>query len=478
MHETIKTLAGVAGNVLEWYDFAVFGYFSDILGKVFFPPHQAENVALMEAFAVFGGAFVMRPLGGILMGHLGDLYGSKTALQGSIFLMAVPTFAMGCLPTYAQVGAWSYTLLILVRLLQGLSVGGQLMSSLVFTLEGKPKKHWGLYGSYVMATANFGTLLGGLVGYLIRSNLTEEQLLQYGWRIPFLSGILVSVCGLYLKFYCDGDDEDDATFHHHAATTKRTSPLRLALRPESRRQLLAACLVPMLYSGGFYLCFVWMAIFMADLIPSDPFTTQQAFGINSLSLFVSVCLLFPVAGILSDWYGRRTIMTIGGILSGLGAPFLIMGIAQGYPTMTFASQSILGVSLSFWGAPMMAWLVESFPPENRLTSAAVGYNIGQACVGGVTPALATFLVDRYDDGGGYYLFSTGGVTGFLITALAMISLLGLWVISPQPSLVQLMPLLLPVKNNVDCLKEENSRLLQSMETAETLDSCSSAWPNH
>lgn len=149
-----QTLAGVAGNVLEWYDFAVFGYFGDILGEVFFPPHQKGNASTSESFLVFGVAFLMRPIGGMMMGYIGDLYGRKKALVISIFLMAFPTFLMGCLPGYSHIGDWAIVLLVFVRLLQGLSVGGQLVSSLVFTLENHDPVHWGLYGSFVMAAAN------------------------------------------------------------------------------------------------------------------------------------------------------------------------------------------------------------------------------------------------------------------------------------------------------------------------------------
>lgn len=149
-----ETMAGVIGNVLEWYDFAVFGYFSDIIGEVFFPPNQSADTSTTESFIVFGGAFLMRPVGGLLLGYLGDTYGRRYSLVLSIFLMAVPTFAMGLLPSYESIGPLAIVLLVLVRLLQGLSVGGQLMSSLVFTLESHDVSQWGLYGSFVMAAAN------------------------------------------------------------------------------------------------------------------------------------------------------------------------------------------------------------------------------------------------------------------------------------------------------------------------------------
>ena len=178
-HNLLETLAGVAGNVLEWYDFAVFGYFGDVIGDVFFPK-QEGNAATMEAFVLFGGAFLMRPVGGVFLGYLGDVYGRKQALITSIFLMAFPTFVMGCLPSYERIGYWSTLLLVITRLLQGMSVGGQLMASLVFTLENVPQEQWGLYGSFVWATGNFGVLLGGLVGTIIRRSLTNEQLIAFG----------------------------------------------------------------------------------------------------------------------------------------------------------------------------------------------------------------------------------------------------------------------------------------------------------
>lgn len=406
-----QTLASVAGNVLEWYDFAVFGFFADIIGQVFFPLQHTNNSnhQIVESFAIFGGAFLMRPIGGILLGWIGDRYGRKKALEISIFLMALPTFAMGCLPTYQQVGSLSVVLLIVVRLLQGLSVGGQLMSSLVYTLEQKDPNSWGLYGSYVLASANFGTLLGGLVAASLRAVLSEDEMLHYGWRLPFLSGILVSICGLYLKYACDEE------FHE---VTAIKNPLKQAF--SNVRALAASCLVPMLWAAGFYLTFVWMAIYMKKLvIPPVP----HAFWVNSCALLVSVCLLFPAAGILSDRYGRSRTMTVGGVAFAVMAPLCVFLIGRGDAVLAFFAQSGLGICLSLWGAPMMAWLVESFPPDARLTSVAIGYNVAQAIMGGATPSLATVMADLW------YLSP-----GFLLTAVALCSLIGLHCVAPTVSL--------------------------------------------
>jgi len=413
-----KTIAGVAGNVLEWYDFAVFGFFSDILGDVFFPPHQDGHAAIIESFAVFGGAFFMRPVGGVLMGYIGDKYGSRKALTLSIFLMAFPTFAMGCLPGYATVGEASIVLLTIVRLLQGLSVGGQLMSSLIFTLERHPKSKWGLYGSYVMAAANAGTLLGGLVATIIRNTLSDEALHSWGWRIPFLSGILVSVSGFYLKN--QGEDDDESGHIHGAPSNSAANPIRLAFSRSNIRSLLASCTVPMLWSVGFYLTFVWMTVYMTDLIESP---VPNSFGVNSLSLSLSACLLFPLCGWISDKIGRKRTMAVGGLAMAVGSPLMITLIGTGQVASAFCAQMFLGISLSLWGAPMMAWLAETFEPGARLTSVSIGYNVAQACGGGMAPAIATVMVDRLGT----------ETPGYYMAVVAIISLVGLLCIAPRSS---------------------------------------------
>eukprot|EP00522_Entomoneis_paludosa_P003765 CAMPEP_0172474466 /NCGR_PEP_ID=MMETSP1065-20121228/69372_1 /TAXON_ID=265537 /ORGANISM="Amphiprora paludosa, Strain CCMP125" /LENGTH=550 /DNA_ID=CAMNT_0013232647 /DNA_START=67 /DNA_END=1719 /DNA_ORIENTATION=+ len=448
--EFLETVAGVAGNVLEWYDFAVFGFFGDIIGQVFFPP-QAGHSQTVESFAVFGLAFVMRPVGGVLMGYIGDVYGSKKALVLSIFLMAFPTFALGCLPSYERVGPIAIVLLLLIRLLQGLSVGGQLMSSLVFTLEGRDPAAWGYFASFTMVACNIGNLSGNLVAFAIRNSLNDEQLLAYGWRIPFLCGIIVSLPGFYLHGLesknhsgepaSDGFTSPGSSVSHDGAINssqtasahenieafhdegedgapKQPNPLQIAFSKENRLTLISACLVPILWSGSGYLTFVWLAVFMKTLSPNP---IEMAFGINAFSLLFSICFFFPVAGHISDRFGRIRIMTIGGVSSGLLSPLLVWVIGQGNAFAALSAQLLMGVTLSLFGSPMLAWLVESFDPEARLTSVAIGYNLAQAIAGGTAPALATLLVDKV----GVYS------PGWMVTLLAVISLIGLRCVAPS-----------------------------------------------
>lgn len=402
--ETLKLLAGVAGNVLEWYDFALYGYFSDVIAHNFFP-EQAGDAALIESFAIMGGAFLMRPLGGIMIGYIGDKFGSQRALEVSIFIMAFPTFAMGCLPTYSQIGILSPLLLMVVRLLQGISAGGQLMSSLVFTLEHKPQERWGFFGSLVMAVANIGTLLGGLVGYITRALLNDAQLLSWGWRVPFLSGIFLSACGFYLR---------DHSGDMHSTIKTHENPLKEAFRPANRRALVSCSLVPMVWAGGFYMTYIWLPIFMNDLIDHP---IPGVFGVNTMSLFVAEVLLFPIGGILADKYGTKNVMTVGASLIFLFGPLLIIEVSQGKEVTALWAQTAMGLMLAIWGAPMMRWLFEVFPADVRLTSVSIGYNIALALGGGFSPGLATYVTGRF---GEHY-------PGLLLPVFAILGIIGLYI---------------------------------------------------
>ncbi|KAL7541028.1 hypothetical protein ACHAXR_010575 [Thalassiosira sp. AJA248-18] len=409
-----STLASVAGNILEWYDFAIYGYFSDIIGRKFFPSTSDDSTVIIEAFLVFGGAFLVRPVGGVLMGYIGDTFSRKRALEISIFLMAIPTFLMGCLPTFEVLGWWAVVLLLVVRLLQGLSVGGQLMTSLVFVAEGHDKRNWGWYGSFAMTAANCGTLLGGICGFGMRHYFTQQQLSNGLWRIPFLCGVLVSVSGFYLKHHVKDHRKIESSCLGKGSPNvgeRQPTPLELALSKQHRGSLLSATAAVFLWSGGFYITFVWLVICMRDLLDHP---VQNAFAINAVSLFITMVLLFPFAGWLSDIYGRKLIMSIGATGIALFSPIAMNLISSGSVVSALIAQLTLGICLCLYGAPLCAFLVEQFPPESRLTSVAIGYNTSMAIIGGLSPSLATILVKEYGPTG----------AGYLLSSFAIISLCG------------------------------------------------------
>lgn len=237
-------------------------------------------------------------------------------------------------------------------------------------------------------------------------------------RIPFLSGIFVSVSGFYLRSH--GDDDDLGHIHDGSSAAVK-NPIRLAFSRANLRSLLASTMVPLLWASSVYLTFVWMPVYMTDLIDSP---VPNAFAVNSASMGVGIILAFPLAGWLSDKMSRKKVMGIGGVLICVLYPIMISIIGEGVASRAFFAQMILGVCLSCWGAPMMAWLAESFDPSARLTSVSIGYNMAQALGGGLAPAIATEMVDNWGpDSPGYY-----------ISIIALIALVGLYSVAPgKPS---------------------------------------------
>src|SRR5271155_3609329 len=194
--------AGTIGNVLEWYDFGVYGYLVPTISALFFPAGD-PTVSLLLTFAVFGVGFVMRPVGSIVFGIYGDRYGRRKALSAVVFVMALATFAIGLLPTYAQVGIAAPILLVVVRLFQGLSTGGEFGGSSAYIVEYAPQHRRGFFGSFQLVGVASGFLLGSLTAALLNSMLSQADRLAWGWRLPFLFGITVGLVGVYLRWRLD-----------------------------------------------------------------------------------------------------------------------------------------------------------------------------------------------------------------------------------------------------------------------------------
>lgn len=432
--QLVTTIGGLIGNILEWYDFAVYGALAENIGAAFFPTDCADDTGLngtateapgsgsvegsscadgnlIESFAVFGGAFLMRPLGALIFGHIGDKRGRKRALELSVQLMCVSTVAMGCLPTYAQAGAAAPVLLCLVRLCQGVSVGGELIGSIVYTTETAPADRWGLYGCLALMTAVLGTTLGMAVGAAMHGSMSDEVLNDWGWRVPFLLGIVLGFFAIWLRT----NMTDSQEFLQLLAEGKISkNPLKDAVTTHFNSTMIVFFVV-LVWANGFYTVFIWIRVYMDNLIESP---VAAAHGIVAGGMVV-LCLVFPPLGYVSDLVAsRRGVMLAGGVMMTICCvPFFLVVNDNGSTGVVFLCLVLYAVLLAAWGSPMCAWMVEAFPVQARYSAVAIGYNTAHALTG-AAPLLCTYLTtDVSLMAPGYYLLfvNVGGTLALFLS---------------------------------------------------------------
>jgi MHS family proline/betaine transporter-like MFS transporter len=375
-------VAGMIGNVLEWYDFATYAYFASAIGRQFFP-HQDPVAQLLSAFGVFALGYLMRPVGGALVGHIGDRFGRRGALTFSVTAMAIPTFLIGVLPGYSMLGLLAPAALILLRMVQGLSVGGEYTSSMVFLVEHAPEGRRGLMGALAACGAGVGTLLGSAIGAGFAAGMSEAALEAWGWRIPFLMGLLIGIAGYFLR-------------RHQLETMPVERSKRVPIVEtlhDHWRTVLGFAGLSVFNAVSFYAGFVYLVSWLqtADGIPPS-----HALEINTLSMTIMLAVVLA-GGALSDRFGRKPLLLIPVILGFVAA--LPLFWLMNHPSVLLAQLGQFGLVLivGLYGGAQPAVLVEAAPPQVRCTAVALGYNICFGVIGGSTPLAAAWLVERTGD---------------------------------------------------------------------------------
>ncbi|MCK7612548.1 MFS transporter [Roseibium sediminicola] len=379
-----KIVAGTVGNTLEWYDFAVYGYLAPIIAHQFFPS-SSPTVSLISTFGVFAAGFLMRPIGSLLLGHIADKIGRSKALLISVALMAIPTTLIAFLPTYDQIGVLAPLALTLLRLLQGLSVGGEYTGSSVYLYEISPKDKRCFVVSWALVGAVFGVLLGSGVAALATSLLPADDLGSWGWRVPFAFGLLVGLTGFLIRSGNKDDDTDMPPSPHDPVSV----PVGEVLR-NHRPALFRTIVCNILNGVGFYLTFVYLTSYLVEYVH---LTESRALTINT-SVMVVFMLMLPVVGYLADKTSRKALMLIGsGGVTLFGLPLFWL-IHHQDPAMIVLGQLGLAAVLACFFAPLMATMISQFPRPVRVTGYSLGYNIPLALFGGTAPLVATFLIDK------------------------------------------------------------------------------------
>jgi len=390
--------AGAIGNILEWYDFAVYGYFATSIGRVFFP--KEDPIAqLLFAFGVFAIGYLMRPLGGMVIGNIGDRIGRKQALSVSVAAMAIPTFIVGTLPGYDAIGLAAPILLTICRMIQGLSVGGEYTTSVVFMVENAPDNKRGIAGALACCGATVGILLGSATGAALAAIMSPESLNSWGWRIPFLFGLVIGLVGLLLRRNIevrnDGVDE-------------QKQPLIETI--QSYRPLLARLAGLSVFTAvAFYLVFVYL---VSWLQLEDKMGQEISLEINTISMTVLIPIIVA-AGALSDRIGRKPLL-IGTATATIFLAYpLLNGMYHQSQMLVQLSQLGFALLVGLYLGVAPAFMAESAPTHIRSTSTALGYNLILGIVGGLTPLTATWLVSQTH---------SAVAPAFMIIAAALVSL--------------------------------------------------------
>jgi len=379
--------AGFFGNILEWYDFTVYGFFAVIIGNLFFPSSDS-TVSLIAAFAVFAVGYLMRPFGGIIFGHIGDRYGRKKALFLSILMMAIPTSLIGLLPTHQQVGWYAALMLMALRLLQGLSVGGEFTGSISFLVEKAPEGKRGYYGSWTTFGVMGGMLLGSAIATVLANLLTPAQLYNFGWRIPFLLGSLIGVMGLYLR----KDMTEGEQFERVRTEGISRSPLKEFWK-EHKIPAIKLIMISWGFAVSVYLVLIFLPTYMHKF---HGVSLDRAFSTHTIAMIVMM-LLIPSMGKLSDKIGRKPVMMLGMA----GFVFLTFPLFALLFETTFlailAAMLVFVVMEGMLQAALPALMSEMFPTRIRYTGLSVSYNISLALFGGTAPLIATWLIKISDN---------------------------------------------------------------------------------
>jgi MFS transporter, MHS family, proline/betaine transporter len=383
-------ISSVLGNAFEWFDFAIFATFAGVISRLYFPAVNDVN-SLLLGLATFGVAFAVRPIGGLILGLYADRFGRKRALSLMIILMAVGTGLIGILPTYASIGIAAPLLMMVARIIQGFSISGEFPSASAMLVEFAPRGYRGLVGSAQMCSQSLAYTAGALFGYLISTNLDAASFESWGWRVPFLLGILVGPIGYYIRRKVDETPE----FEHLVATRERgnTLILREAFGRYGREMFVVFCIV-VLITVSQYVVVIYLPIYALRELHLGMRDVQLSAAASTLVII----FLCPLAGYLSDRFGRRAVM--------VPTVFVYTAIAYGLISHLLANPSMGNLMLAqvcacaaiafLWG-PVPALMTEVFPVQVRTTALSLVFNLGVLFFGGLAPFALTWIISVTGD---------------------------------------------------------------------------------
>lgn len=394
------------GNILEWYDFGLFTIYSEIFSHLFFPSSQPET-ALISTLTIFAIGFICRPIGAILFGIMGDRQGRAKTLRFSILMISLPTLLLGCLPTFNTVGIAAPILLMLIRIWQGISIGGEYSGTIIYLAESAPKNYRATITSLAGSGANIGILLAMIMGSLSYIIFPEDTFKQWGWRIPYLFSGVLSLLIYYFRLQMQETPvfEHLKKEHHLPA-----NPLKIVFQ-KNLFQLFRTIGLVCMGTTFYYFSFIYIPIFIAK----ENYSVKQISGLMT-GLLALMVILVPLAGRIADSVGRRKMLLFN-------ACFITLIIIPGFYLIQSQSMHMIIFALALFtigssleqGTTCIA-VVENFPPPARYTGLSLGYNLGNGILGGTVPLVCEFLFNHthFTLMPAVYITCCGAITGLVV----------------------------------------------------------------
>ncbi|KAA0926439.1 glycine betaine/L-proline transporter ProP [Rhodococcus sp. ANT_H53B] len=409
--------AAALGNTMEWFDFGVYGYLAATLGKVFYPD-ATPAVQLISTFATFAAAFVVRPLGGLFFGPLGDRIGRQKVLAATMIMMAIGTLAVGLIPSYATIGIWAPILLLVARLVQGFSTGGEYGGATTFIAEYSPDKRRGFLGSWL----DFGTFVGYAMGSglvtILNAVLGDATMVEWGWRIPFFVAGPMGLIGLYLRLKLEDTPAFRKQLDEHDSKVKAQESGRRSIGKiftDHWRALLICMGIVLLYNVTNYMVTSYLPTYFTEVVGRS----QLSADLLVLSAMVVVVSVIVGVGRLTDRIGRKPVFVFGAVGQiVLAVPCFLLLRSSGWLGPLIACV-LLGLVLACFAAPSASTLPALFPTRIRYAALSIGFNLSVSIFGGTTPLVTSALVSATGSPmiPAYYLVVSGVVglvaVGFL-----------------------------------------------------------------
>lgn len=376
-------LGGSVGQFIEFYDFALYGLTAVTLSHVFFPG-DSPLAAMPATFATFGVAFVVRPLGGLFFGALGDRIGRRGVLSITLIGIGGATAVMGLLPGHSQIGAWAPALLVLCRLVQGFSAGGESVGAPSFVFEHAPVNKRGFWLNITIAATALPSVVAGTLILILSQSMSNESFMAWGWRLPFLLALPLALFGVWIRTRT----EESSTFKNaQAARSQEFSPVRDTFR-KNKLRMVQVIFVMGLTAMGFYFL---SAYFVSYVQTTGHLSREQSLLTNAAALALYAVLL-PVFGRLGDRVGRKPLLIAGSAAIAIVSVPSFMLVTSGSLPLALLGQALFVLSLCLYGGGCYTFFVEIFTTKTRFTSAAISYNCAYAIFGGTAPFIGTALV--------------------------------------------------------------------------------------